>query len=491
MFILVKLVLSKQLSKTILALPIVLGLAACAVGPDFQPPVPPAGSSYSKEGIPKKTSLANNTEQNFWKGNLSNAQWWQMFGSHSLDAIVDTSLQGNASLKAAQASLSQSQDLLRAGYGAFFPQINAGLNAQRLSSAPTQLGQSGVGSIYNLTTATASVSYTLDIFGGERRQVEALQAQVDYQKYIAAAAYLMLSANVVNTSIARSAYLAQIQATEELIGLEREQLKVAQAQVAGGTAAYATVLTIQSLISSNEASIALLRQKANQADHLLAVLEGVDPSHVQLSDLTLDSLTLPTSIPISVPSDLVRSRPDILASEALMHQASANIGVATANMFPSITLNGGFGKAADQFASLSGPSQEFWTAGPSISIPIFQGGTLYFTRKAAIDAFQVAQENYRQTVLVAFSQVADCLTALEHDAQSLQAQQDAKNAAAQALKLQQISYKAGLIDYISVLIADVQYHQADIAFLQALTQRYQDTVGLYVALGGGWQEIQN
>jgi len=353
------------------------------------------------------------------------------------------------------------------------------------------LGQSGVGSIYSLTTATASVSYTLDIFGGERRQVEALQAQVDYQKYIAAAAYLMLSANVVNTSIARSAYLAQIQATEELIGLEREQLKVAQAQVAGGTAAYATVLTIQSLISSNEASIAPLRQKANQAEHLLAVLEGVDPSHVQLSDLTLDSLTLPTSIPISVPSDLVRSRPDILASEALMHQASANIGVATANMFPSITLNGGFGKAADQFASLSGPSQQFWTAGPSISIPIFQGGTLYFTRKAAIDAFQVAQENYRQTVLVAFSQVADCLTALEHDAQSLQAQQDAKNAAAQALKLQQISYKAGLIDFISVLIADVQYHQADIAFLQALTQRYQDTVGLYVALGGGWQETKD
>jgi NodT family efflux transporter outer membrane factor (OMF) lipoprotein len=182
----------------------------------------------------------------------------------------------------------------------------------------------------------------------------------------------------------------------------------------------------------------------------------------------------------------VRTRPDILASEALMHQASANIGVATANLFPSITLNGGYGAATNQFSNLSGPNQQFWTVGPSINIPVFEGGALYFSRKAAIDAFQVAQESYRQTVLTAFSQVADCLTALENDARLLQNQLDAKNAAAQALKLQQISYQSGLVDYLSVLIADVQYHQADIAFLLALAQRYQDTVALYVAMGGGW-----
>jgi NodT family efflux transporter outer membrane factor (OMF) lipoprotein len=479
-------VLNKKISRIFWLPPIVLALNGCAVGPDFQKPHAPDDAAYLKNGIPEKTAIANGVEQKFTTGNLPNQQWWSMFQSSSLDSLVKASINENASLKASEASLLQSQDLLRAGYGVFFPQVAIGLNAQRVSSSPYQLGQKTAGSIFNLMTAGVSVSYTLDVFGGERRQVEALQAQVDYQRYQTNAAFLMLTANVVNTSIARAAYIAQIQATKELVNLEKDQLQVAKAQVAGGTAAFATELTIQSLISSNEASIASLRQKASQAEHLLAVLEGVDPSHVQLADLSITSLSLPDNIPINVPSDLVRSRPDILASEALMHQASANIGVATANLFPSITLNGGYGAATNQFSNLSGPNQQFWTVGPSINIPVFEGGALYFTRKAAIDAFQVAQENYRQTVLTAFSQVADCLTALENDAQLLQNQLDAKNAAAQALKLQQISYKSGLVDYLSVLIADVQYHQADIAFLQALAQRYQDTVALYVAMGGGW-----
>jgi NodT family efflux transporter outer membrane factor (OMF) lipoprotein len=486
MFILVKLVLNKKISRVFWLPPIVLALNGCAVGPDFQKPHAPDDAAYLKSGIPEKTAIANGVEQKFTTGNLPNQQWWSMFQSSSLDSLVKASINENASLKASEASLLQSQDLLQAGYGVFFPQVAIGLNAQRVSSSPYQLGQKTAGSIFNLMTAGVSVSYTLDVFGGERRQVEALQAQVDYQRYQTNAAFLMLTANVVNTSIARAAYLAQIQATKELVNLEKDQLQVSKAQVAGGTAAFATELTIQSLISSNEASIASLRQKVSQAEHLLAVLEGVDPSHVQLADLSITSLSLPDNIPINVPSDLVRTRPDILASEALMHQASANIGVATANLFPSITLSGGYGAATNQFSNLSGQNQQFWTVGPSINIPVFEGGALYFTRKAAIDAFQVAQENYRQTVLTAFSQVADCLTALENDAELLQNQLDAKNAAAQALKLQQISYQSGLVDYLSVLIADVQYHQADIAFLQALAQRYQDTVALYVAMGGGW-----
>jgi len=360
------------------------------------------------------------------------------------------------------------------------------LGATRVSAAPMQLGSSASGSVFNLLTASASVSYILDVFGGERRQVEALRAQVDFQKYSTVAAYLMLSANVVNTSIARAAYLEEITATEELITLEKEQLKVARAQVAGGTAAYATVLSIESLISSNEASIAPLRQRVSQAEHLLAALEGVDPGHVSLPQISLENLALPSNIPVSVPSELIKNRPDILAAQAQMHIASANIGVATANMFPSVSLNASYGVASNTFSNLSGPSQEFWSAGPGISIPIFKGGSLYYARQAALDAYEQAQFNYKQTVLSAFSQVADCLTALEHDAQSLQGQLNAKTSGGEALKLQQISYNAGLIDYLSVLVADVQYHQASIAYLQALAQRYQDTVALYVAMGGGW-----
>ena len=467
------------------------GLVACAVGPDFISPSAPQNVAYLKNGLPKETLTADGRSQSLLSGTISDSRWWEMFKADSLNTIVDEALKQNASLQASEANLRQSQDLLRAGYGIFFPQVSARLGASRNSLAPIQSGLPNSGSIFNLSTASANVSYVLDVFGGERRQVEALRAQVDFQKYSTDAAYLILSANVVNTSIARAAYLEQIKSTEELIALEKDQLKVAQAQVTGGTAAYATVLSIQTLIASNEASIAPLRQRVSQAEHLLAVLEGVDPSHVNLSDITLESLTLPSDIPVSLPSELVRARPDILAAEAQMHVTSADVGVATANMYPSISLNAGYGVANNSFASLSGSSQQFWTIGPSINIPIFAGGSLYYAKQAAIDAYQQTQAIYRQTVLAAFSQVADCLTALEHDAQALQGQSDARRYAADALKLQQVSYNAGLVDYLSVLVADVQYHQASIAYLQALAQRYQDTVALYVALGGGWKVAED
>ncbi|MDH6302328.1 NodT family efflux transporter outer membrane factor (OMF) lipoprotein [Polynucleobacter sphagniphilus] len=468
-----------------------LFLGSCAVGPDFVSPQAPEGAAYLKNDEPWQTIRADGKTQMFHSGTWTDANWWMMFQSETLNAEVEQALKQNPSLLASEASLKQSQDLMRAGYGVFFPQVSVGLGASRIANAPMQLGSAAPGSIFNLLTASASVSYVLDIFGGERRQVEALRAQVDYQKYSTNAAYLMLSANVVNTSIARAGYLEEIKVTEELITLEKEQLKVAQAQVTGGTAAYATVLSIQSLIASNEASIASLRQRVSQAEHLLAALEGVDPSHVTLSTITLESLTLPADIPVTLPSDLVRNRPDILAAEAQMHVASANIGVATAEMFPSVSLSATYGVASNTFSSLSGPSQQFWSAGPGISIPIFKGGSLYYARQASLDAYEQTQASYKQIVLNAFAEVADCLTALVHDAQAVQGQLDAKTAAAEALKLMQINYNAGLVDYLSVLIADVQYHQASIAYVQALAQRYQDTVALYVALGGGWGEVKN
>ena len=475
-------------NKTIVAMLLAAGLSACAVGPDFVSPQAPQDASYSTKPLLNESVEVEGKAQHFYYGPMADQHWWEMFKAESLNNIVDQALKQNASLQASEASLKQSQDLLRAGYGIFFPQVSIGLGASRTSVAPIRLGSSNPGSIFNLSTASANVSYVLDVFGGERRQVEALKAQVDFQKNSTVAAYLMLSANVVNTSIARAAYLEEIHSTEELIALEKDQLKVAKAQVTGGTAAYATVLSIQSLIASNEASIAPLRQRVSQAEHLLAVLEGVDPSHVRLPTISLESLMLPSDIPVSLPSELVRSRPDILAVEAQMHVASADVGVATANMFPSVTLNAGYGVANNVFANLSAPSQQFWSVGPSINIPVFMGGSLFYARQAALDAYQQAQASYRETVLTAFSQVADTLTALEHDAQALQGLLDAKRASSDALKLQQISYNAGLVDYLSVLVADVQYHQASIAYIQALAQRYQDTVALYVALGGGWKE---
>jgi NodT family efflux transporter outer membrane factor (OMF) lipoprotein len=249
-------------------------------------------------------------------------------------------------------------------------------------------------------------------------------------------------------------------------------------------------LSLRSLIAANQASLAPLKQKIGQAEHLLATLEGVMPSNVTLPDIDLHGLTLPLDLPVSLPSDLVRQRPDILSAEAQLHIASANIGVATAAMFPSFSLNGTYGAVGSNLGNLPTASGRFWSIGPSATVPLFQGGSLWYGRKAAVDAFQVSQANYRQTVLAAFAQVADSLQALEHDAEALQAEVDAQSAAAEALDLLQTNYRAGLVAYLEVLAADVQFHQTSIAYVQAVAQRHQDTVALFVSLGGGWWNRQ-
>ena len=459
-------------------------LGACAVGPNFTRPSPPDTGGYLNE--PRSPVAADGGARQPGPGAVLAADWWRMFNSPQLDDAVRKAIAGNPTLQAAEASLRQAQDSLRAGRGVFFPQVGALLDASRQRSAPVEQGLATRGGVFNVVSLSGTVGYALDVFGGERRKVESLGAQADFQRNAALAAYLALSANVVNTGIARSAYAAQIRVTEQLIDLEAQQLRLAAVQVGAGTAAYSGMLEIRGLIASNRALLAPLRQRADQAGDLLALLEGVAPSQAALPEIEFADLAAPGDPPVSLPSDLVRQRPDILEAEAMMHVASANIGVATAAMFPSISLSGTYGAAAGSFSGLSAASGRFWSIGPSVTVPLFQGGALWYGRKAAIDAFQESQAAYRQTVLAAFAQVADSLHALDHDAEALQAQADARRAADEALSLVNANYRAGLAAYSDVLAADVQAHMATIAWLSAAAQREQDTVALYVALGGGW-----
>ena len=463
-------------------------LGGCAVGPDFVRPTPPDADRYTREPLPAATVAADGQAQHFMAGTAMTADWWRLFKSAQLDAAVQQAIANNPTLQAAEASLRQSQDKLRAGYGVFFPQVQADAAASRKRVAPADQGLTTSPVIFNLVTLSGTVSYVLDVFGGERRTVEGLKAQTDYQRYETQAACLTLSANVVNASIARAAYAVEIRATQQLIALENEQLHLTEAQVRAGTVPFANVLSIRSLIAANQALLAPLEQNVSQAEDLLATLEGVTPSKVTLPEIELTELSLPGDLPLSLPSDLVRQRPDILAAEAQLHAASANIGVATAAMFPSISLSGTYGisGSGSSFSNLSASSGRFWSFGPSATIPLFQGGALWYSRKAAIAAYQQSEATYRQIVLSAFAQVADSLRALEHDAEALQAQVEAQRAAGEALNLLQVGYRAGLVAYLDVLTADVQFHQAAIAYLQAVAQRHQDTVALFVALGGGW-----
>ena len=471
-----------------------LGLLAamrggCTVGPDFVRPVVSATGRYTSEVQPAATVAADGMSQEFVSGAFVPGDWWRRFGSAQLDAVVRQAITNNPTLQAAEASLRESQDSLRAGYGVFYPQMNANLGASRQQVASMQNGGQTPGRIFNLVTGSGTISYALDVFGGSRRTVESLRVQSAYQCYEREGAWLTLTANVVDTCLARAAYAGEIQATEELITLEQEQLDLMEAQVRAGTVAYTSLLSQRSLIAANRALLAPLEQEVSRTEHLLATLEGVAPALAVWPDFELAGLVLPTDLPLSLPSELIHQRPDILAAEAQMQSASAKIGVATAAMYPSFNISGTYGTAGSSFGNLSAlaaASGQFWSIGPSVTVPVFQGTSLWYGRKAAQDAFQQTQAEYRQTVLAAFAQVADALNALQHDAQGLQAQTDARQAAAEALELVRVNYRAGLVAYPDVLTADVQFHQATIAWLQAVGQRHQDTVGLFAALGGGW-----
>jgi NodT family efflux transporter outer membrane factor (OMF) lipoprotein len=369
----------------------------------------------------------------------------------------------------------------------FFPQADAQFDVTRQQYNPLRVGQTTAPStIFNLFTLSATVSYALDVFGGQRRMVEGLRADVDVQRSIALGTYLALSANIVNTVIARAAYAAQIEATEDLVAQEQEQLRLTEIQAEAGTVPYANVLAIRSQLAATTATLPPLRQRLSQADHLLATLAGAAPAEWKAPAVGLVDLALPRDLPVSLPSELVRQRPDILAAEAQLHSSSAAIGVATAALFPSFTVSGTAGLSNTVFANLPSAVSAFWSVGASVTAPVFRGGTLWFQRKAAIDAYQQSLANYRQTVLGAFAQVADVLRAIEHDAQALQAQSEALDAAEQAFGLVQVNYQAGTANYLQVLVADAQYQQAKLGRLSALGQRLQDTAALFVALGGGW-----
>ena len=466
-------------------------LSGCTVGPDFVRPQTPSIDHYNHGQDPLETVSADGQSQRFDHGIGPIANWWHLFNSKQLDAAVAEGFANNPSLEAAQASLRQSNDNLQAGYGIFYPQLNAGFSPVRQLYSPAHIGNSAPGSIFNLFTLSASVSYALDIFGGARRALENLQSQVNLQRSTVLGTYLALSGNIVNTTIATAAYRDEIRFTERLIELQKEQITITGKQYQAGTVSYAAVLILRNQSALLEATLPPLRQRLSQSEHLLATLAGHAPSEWIPAEISMSELSLPGKLPLSLPSELVRQRPDILVAEAELHGASANIGVARAAQFPSFTLNGTYGQNATAMNNLFGSNARFWSLGADLTTPLFDGGKLSAKRQAAVDAYQQSLALYRQTVLAAFAQVADSVRALEHDAETMQAESQSVTVAEESLHLAQTSYQAGTINYLQVLAADIQYHQAKIGYLQAQAQRLQDTTALFVALGGGWERVDD
>jgi NodT family efflux transporter outer membrane factor (OMF) lipoprotein len=466
----------------------ILALTGCTVGPDFHPPATPNVGAYTASALPGKTVHApvpGGDSQTFAFGRDISAEWWQLFRSPELDALVRKGLEDNPSLQAAQAALQVAEENLRAAGGALiYPQVDGSLQAarQRASAAAT----SGHPDVFNLYNASVQVSYTLDLFGSTRRQLEALKAQVDYQQYQVEATYLTLAGNIVTTAIQEASLRSQIAATHDILAAERQQLAMVKRQFELGAVPKASVLSQQSQLAITSATLPPLEKQLAVTRHALAALVGEMPAAAKLPSFELATLHLPQELPVSLPSALARQRPDIRAAEALLHQAGANVGVATANLYPKITLSGSFGTEANRTGDLfTGPSS-IWSLGAGLLQPIFHGGELKAKQRAAVASYHEAAAQYRQTLLTAFQNVADVLRALETDARALDAQSAAATAVKATLDLTQRQFDLGAVSYLSLLVAQRDYQQTRIGLITAQAQRYADTAALFQSLGGGW-----
>jgi NodT family efflux transporter outer membrane factor (OMF) lipoprotein len=464
-------------------------LASCAVGPDFAPPPSPVVDRYTTTPMPGATVSSDTTggaSQSFAIGRDIPGEWWALYRSRHLNAQINRAITANANLQAAQATLRQAQENAAAQLGTLLPTLDANGSATRQQISPAQFGSAGAPLTFNLFNATVNASYALDVFGGKRRAVESSEAQAENQKFQVEATFLTLTANVVTTAIQEASLRGQIKATQDIIKDETEQLNVLRKQFDLGGVSRADVLAQEAQLRQTEATLPPLQKQLEQQRNLLATLTGRFPSEADLKAFTLASLRLPQKLPVSVPSQLVEQRPDIRAASAQLHQASAQIGVATANLLPQINLTAEYGSTALSAATLFSPQTAVWSLGASVAQPIFHGGTLIHQQRAAVAAYEAAQAQYRDTVLNAFRNVADALRAIQSDAVALRAQERATHTALESLTISREQFRAGAITYLTLLNAERTYQQALIGLVQAQAARYADTAALFQALGGGW-----
>jgi NodT family efflux transporter outer membrane factor (OMF) lipoprotein len=458
-----------------------LGLG-CAVGPRFTPPGPPGTEQYGAAPLPPGTASAQGVAQSFVPGGPVPEQWWTGFGSPELNDRVGQALQHSPTVAMARAALTRAQENLRAANGGRWPAVDLQGGINRENTGPS----GAVVSPYTVTNASVTVAYTLDLFGAVRRGIEFQQSLAEQQRWLLQGANLTLAANVATTSIREAGLRAQVRAQEAVLDLFREQETLIRKQVDLGAKGPADLLSAQANVASAEAQLPGLRQQLAALRNQLYVYLGWFPAEGGLGALELEALTLPRELPVSLPSTLVRRRPDVMAAEAQLHGATAQLGLAQANLFPSLTLSGSYGVQAAQ----GSPSMTVWNAGLNLLQPVFNGGSLRARKRAAAAGLDEAVAGYRSAVLNAFGNVADSLNALQADADTLQAQARAERAAASSRALAETQYRLGAASYLQVLDATRLWQQARTGLIQAQATRLADTAALYAALGGGWTSQQ-
>jgi NodT family efflux transporter outer membrane factor (OMF) lipoprotein len=471
-------------------------LAGCAAGPDFKPPAPPRVSGYTVHSMATTAAtpgVAGGDAQTFEQGADIPGDWWTLFHSQPLDALIAQALKNNHGLKAAQAALRAAHEDVLAQRGSFFPAVSAGLNASREKDPSAALAPvpSNNAYLYSLFTPQLSISYAPDLFGLSRRTRESLKAQEQSARFQMVAAWTTLTTNVVATAMQEASLREQVDATRELVDLEKHSLAILQLRFQKGDASKLDVAAQQSQLAQAEAGLPALVKQLAATRHALAVLVGAFPDQAPVQTFALSDLHLPETLPVSLPSTLVAQRPDVRQARADLHAASAAVGIAAAQRLPNIELTANAGSTALAISKVFTTGTGFWNIAASLTAPIFEGGQLMHQERAAKATYVEAAEQYRGTVLAAFQNVADTLVALDQDAKALQSAARAEQAAKTTLDLSQLQLKHGYIGTFELLAAQQAYQQARIALVATEADRFADTAALYQALGGGWWHHKN
>jgi NodT family efflux transporter outer membrane factor (OMF) lipoprotein len=460
---------------------LIISLSSCAVGPDFVKPAAPTNQTYTSEN-----NLKHFGSQHINQNKPVSAIWWHEFYSPELNSVMEQGTQNSYTLVSMQETLEQAKEMVNAEKGQLWPQISLDVAAGRQKYGVALFGPINI-SIppYTYYEIGPSINYLLDVFGGTRRTIEKQQALAEYQANEFNAAYLSLTGNIAAGSLSIAIINAQIKTTKEIILDDKNNLNLINNAFRLGSATKTEVLSAQSQLTNDETLLPTLYQQLSVARDSLNILVGSIPANWQPPNFQLKNFKLPQELPLSFPSELVHTRPDILASEAVLHAACADIGIATANLYPSITLSAATLQEALLPHNLFKASANAWSYLASLSAPLFNGGTLRAEKRAAIHAYQSAYANYQQVILKAFTQVSDVLHALKHDEEAVKLQNKAVITSRASLKLARMSYQDGSTGILEILDAERLYSQARLGYIKAQGQRYLDTVQLYLVLGGG------
>jgi NodT family efflux transporter outer membrane factor (OMF) lipoprotein len=473
-----------------------LALQACHVGPSFKRPVAPQPAGYlpQSEQQPVQTGKApaeppvQPYEQHIQLGGALAGDWWRVFQSQPLSDLIRQGVAGSHTLAAAEATIAEAREVVAAEAGGHYPQLNITAGAGRQQYGKQFLGSFTIAP-FSYTTAGLSVSYLVDYTGGLGRAIEQRQALEQYQVSERDAAYLTLTGGIASEAVQVAALRGQIDALAELLAEDQSNVELVTTAFRNGSVSRVDVLAAQSQLASDQTLLPPLRHELAVARHALAVLVGRPPGAWAAADLALSQLQLPRELPVSLPSELVHRRPDILASEAQLHAATAAVGVATSNLYPQIMLSatGSVARTGLSASDLFNGQATAWSLISGLTAPVFDGGTLRARRRAAVDELRAAAERYQDTVLKSFGQVADALDALKQDSSLLAAQANALQVAENSLDLARRSYSEGNSGLLQVLDAQRHRQEAQLGYLRAQAQQYLDTILLLLATGGTLQ----